>query len=152
MKYRELIAGIFWLVFGLLLSIWSTRYQIGNIIKTGPGFLPLVLGSLLIFFSLILLGRAKKSSSAKGTVPPFFLPDGWKKVAYAVLILLLSIFLFETIGYLITIFLLIGFLMLGAELQSWRKILFIALFTALGVYLVFVLLLEQQLPRGLLGI
>lgn len=153
MKYSDLISGIFWLVIGLLLSIWSTRYKIGSLLNPGPGFLPLVLGFLLILFSLILLGQARKSSHTKEKGPSSFLPGGWKKTSYTVLILLLATFLFETIGYLLTVFLLILFLMmLEAELKSWKKIFITALLTALGIYLVFVLLLEQPLPRGFLGI
>jgi len=151
MKYFDLISGIFWLVVGLLFTIWSTRYNIGNMIRPGPGLLPLGLGVLLIFLSLILLlGQAKKSLLDKQKVAFFSTPGGWKKVAYAVLILVLAAFSFEKLGYLLTVFLLIVFLMLGAEFKSWKRIFLVAFFTALGVYLVFVLLLEQPLPRGFL--
>jgi hypothetical protein len=154
MIYSHFIGGIFWLVFGFLLSIWSTNYHIGSLLNPGPGFLPLALGLILILLSFILLflGLAKKPSIVKETVQLSFLPGGWKKVAYTVLILLFATFLFEPIGYLITIFLFIVFLMLGAEFKSWKKIIITALLTALGVYLVFVLFLEQPLPRGLLRI
>lgn len=153
MKYSDLISGIFWLVTGLLLSIWSTSYKIGSILNPGPSFLPLALGLLLVLFSLILLGQAKKSSHNKKKVPSSFLPGGWKKICYTVLILLLATFLFETIGYLLTVFFLIVFLMMSeAELKSWKKIFITALLTGLGIYIVFVLLLKQPLPRGFLGI
>ena len=111
-----------------------------------------MIGILLIFFSLILVGRAiKPSAVAKtGTVPSP--PGARKRVAYAVLVLLLATLLFEKIGYLATVFLLIVFLMCGAKSQSWRAILLVAASSVLGVYLVFVLLLKQPLPRGLVGI
>ena len=151
MKYSDFISGIFWLIIGLLLSIWSLSYRTGSFINPGPSFLPLGLGLLLIFLSLILLWQAKKSSSVKQKGTSAFSPGVWKK-AYTVLILLLATFFFETIGYLLTIFLLIFSLMLGQELQNWKKFLFIALFTAVGVYIVFVLFLGQPLPRGFLRI
>ena len=151
MKYSDFISGIFWLIVGLLLSIWSLSYRIGSIINPGPGFWPLGLGLLLIFLSLILLWQAKKSSSVKQKGTSAFFPGVWKK-AYTVLILLLATFFFETIGYLLTIFLLIFSLMLGQELQNWKKFLFIALFTTVGVYIIFVLILRQPLPRGFLRI
>ncbi|OGP62440.1 MAG: hypothetical protein A2169_07550 [Deltaproteobacteria bacterium RBG_13_47_9] len=151
MKYSDLISGIFWLVIGLLFTIWSTHYQIGNLMRPGSGLLPLGLGILLILLSLIfLLGQAKKSFLENVKEPFFTKPGGWRKVAYAVLILILATFTFEKLGYLLTIFLLIVFLMLGAEFKSWKRIILAAFFTALGIYLVFVLLLEQPLPRGLL--
>lgn len=152
MKYSDLISGIFWFVFGLLLSIWSTFYRIGSIKEPGPGFLPLGVGLLLILFSIILLGQACKSSLLKEAGPPLFSLGGWKKVAYSILIVLVATLFFERMGYLLTVFLLIFFLMLGDEPKSWKRNLFIAFLTTVGVYLIFVLLLEQPLPRGFLRI
>lgn len=152
MKHSDLISGIFWLIFGLLLSLWATNYQIGSLTQPGPGFLPLVVGVLLILFSFILLGQGKKSSLLKEGLLSSFLSREWKKVAYTVLIMLLATFLFEKIGYLLTVFLLIVLLMMVGELQNWKKILLIALITALGIYIIFVRLLEQPLPRGFLRI
>jgi putative tricarboxylic transport membrane protein len=152
MKYAHFIGVIFWLAVGLLLSLWSLSYSIGTLTQPGPGFYPLGLGVLLIFFPLILLGQGIRSSPETKKVPPFSISGGWKRVAYVVLILLLLTFLFETIGYLITFFLLIMLLMAGAGLKSWKRILLAAFFSALGVYLVFVLLLQQPLPRGFVGV
>jgi hypothetical protein len=154
MKSSDLISVIFWLVVGLLLSFWSTRYQIGSLAQPGPGFYPLGLGILLIFFSLTLLGQGIRSPQATKKAAPssFSVSGGWKRVAYVVLVLVLLAFFFETIGYLLTFFLLIMLLMAGAGLQSWKRILLVAFFSALGIYLVFVLLLQQPLPRGVLGL
>jgi uncharacterized membrane protein YfhO len=145
MKYPELIGGVFWLLIGILFSLWSISYKIGSLIHPGPGFFPFLLSILMILLSLIWLKQAKKR------FPITF--GGLKKVAFTILILLLAALLFETIGYLLTVFLLIVFLMVvGTELKSWKKILITAFLTAIGVYIVFVLLLEQPFPRGLLRI
>jgi len=150
-NYKDLIGGLFWFGMGLLLSLWATRYQIGSLIEPGPGFLPLVLGLLLILLSFILLARGIMSSRVSERKPTPFLLAGWKKGAYTVVILLLGAFFFERIGYLLTFFLLVLFLMRGAGAQSWKRTVLVAFCSALGVYLVFVRLLEQPLPRGLLG-
>ncbi len=151
MKHRDLISGIFWLAVGGLLSFWSTQYTIGSIVEPGPGFLPLILGILLILLSVIVLAGARKSSS-EGKVPsPPPRGGGWKRVSYAVLVLIVTAFFFEKVGYLITFFVLMLLLMIGAGGQSWKRIFLTALCSAAGVYVVFVLLLEQPLPRGLLG-
>ena len=152
MKSSNLVSVIFWLVVGLLLSFWSTLYQIGSLTQPGPGFYPLGLGILLIFFSLILLGQGIRLSQTTKKVSPFSISGDWKRVGYVVLVLLLLTFFFETIGYLSTFFLLIMLLMAGAGLRNWKRILLVAFFSALGVYLVFVLLLQQPLPRGFLGV
>jgi putative tricarboxylic transport membrane protein len=150
MKYTDLISGIFWLFFGILFSIWSMSYHIGNLTRPGPGFLPLVLGILVILFSLIILGRGWKICRAKEMGSSSFVPAGWKKIVYTTLILFVSPFAFEPLGYLLTIFLLIALLMLGRELKSLKKALLTALLAAVGVHVVFVWLLEQPFPRGLL--
>ena len=151
-KHKDVIGGLFWFGVGLLLSLWSTRYPIGSLIHPGPGFLPLVLGLILILLSLILIRQGHPVLPCYGRRLPSSLLTGWKKGAYTVLILLLGAFFFERIGYLLTFFLLVVFLMRGAGAQSWKKTVLVAFCSALGVYLVFVLLLEQPLPRGLLGI
>jgi hypothetical protein len=147
----DFIAAIFWLVAGVLLSIWAATYSLGTLFRPGPGFVPLILGILLIFFSIILLGKSKKCDA--GPSAPFDSTSGrWKKVAYTVLILILAAFVVERIGYLFTIFLLVALLMRGVEPQSWRTTLLTAFFSTLGIYLVFDLLLKQPLPRGFLRI
>src|SRR4030042_4379621 len=147
---NDLVAATFWLVVGLLFSILSTTFSIGNLYRPGPGFVPLILGILLIFFSLILFRNSKRSRSLP-KVAFFLSPGRWKKVTYTVLILILAAFLVETIGYLFTIFLMVAFLMRAVEPQSWRATLLTAFSAALAIYLVFDLLLKQPLPRGPLG-
>ncbi len=151
MKYPDRVSGIFWLIIGLVLSVWSTRYQIGSFAQPGPGFLPLILGLLLIFLSLVLLAKAKKTSPPTETAKPSSTAR-WGKVVYTVIILLATTFVFERIGYMITVFLLMLLLMQAGGLRSWKKVLLIAFGTILGVYIVFVLLLQQPLPRGFFGV
>jgi hypothetical protein len=154
MRYSDFVSGLFWLIVGLLLSIWSLTYEIGILTRPGPGYLPLALGIIIILLSLILLfGHWKKRASpTKQTALSSPTHSRWKKMVYTVVVLLATGFFFETLGYLITIFLLIALLMMGAEPQSWKKALITAFLTTLGVYLIFVLLLEQPLPRGFLGV
>ena len=153
MKNQNLIAGLFWLMVGLLLSVWSTQYQIGGVGHPGAGFLPLLLGLVLILLSLFLLLRGtKKVAISAQEASNSSLSRGWTKVAYTSLILILATFLFEKIGYLFTIFLLVVFLMWGGRTRAWKTILLVALLSTLSIYFLFVLLLKQQLPRGLLGI
>jgi hypothetical protein len=151
MKYREWISGFFWLAVGVFLTVWSNGYRVGTIIKPGPGFFPLGVGLLLILFSLVLLIKEGRRRSPKTGLPPFA-PGGWKKVACTVIILVASVVFFERLGFLITFFLLVVSTMRWAGSQTWKRTLVTALCSSLGVYLVFVLMLKQQLPRGPFGI
>ena len=153
MKHPDTVSGIFWLCMGILLSLWSTAYRIGDIAQPGPGFLPLLLGILLILLSLVLLIQARKSShAAEATPASSLLRAGWQKVLYTVSLMVLATFLFEPLGYLLTFFLMMILLIRSAGPQRWWTTLLIAFFSVLSVYLIFVLLLKQPLPQGLLGI
>lgn len=152
MKIPDLISGAFWLGLGLLLSIWSIRYKIGGLTQPEAGFFPFVLGLLLIFLALILLlEQAKKTSLAIQKGGFSFLYSGWKRVAFPIFTLIFATFIFEKIGYLLTVFLLIILLMRGTGPQKWGTILITAFLSVTSVYLVFVLLLKQLYPYGLLG-
>jgi hypothetical protein len=149
---RDLISGLFWLGIGLLLSIWAWTYQIGTLTQPGPGFLPLALGGLVTLFSLVLICSTLKSR-VRGTGETVALFAGhWRRVLGTIVVLILAGFFFEKVGYLLTFFFLSLLLMIIAGLRSWKQILLVSFFTALGVYLCFVLLLKQPLPTGLLGV
>ena len=154
MKHRDMASGLFWFVIGLGLSIWTlTSYEIGSLTQPGTGYLPLALSIILLLLSLILLvGQMKKIPGAGRAVLPVARSGGWKKVVYTVLVLMVAAFFFEQVGYLLTFFFLMVLLMKAGERQSWKRILLIALLTTGGAYVVFVLLLEVQLPRGFLGV
>ena len=100
---------------------------------------------------IVIVGELKRSAlDSQNYLPP--ISDGWKKVVYTVAILFVAAFFFEKIGYLLTFFLLILLLMRVAGGQSWKMTLLVAFCSTLGAYLIFVLLLKQPLPRGLLGV
>jgi hypothetical protein len=63
-RHPDLSSGVFWLIFGIVLSIWSARYQIRKLSQPGPGLLPLAMGLLIIFLSLLLLARGLSLPSA----------------------------------------------------------------------------------------
>lgn len=149
--HEDFISGIFWLIIGVGLSFWSTAYKIGTITKPGSGFLPLVLGLIIIISSIILIVKTGKSS-AVGKGLSLSLTEGKKKVLLTVATLLLTIVLFERIGYLPSLFLFMLSLLRVVGLKSWNLVLLFALFTILGVQVVFVLLLHQPLPLSFLGI
>jgi putative tricarboxylic transport membrane protein len=141
MKYPKEIRGIVWLIIGILFCLWSIHsYKIGSLTKPGAGFFPFFLSILMILLSLILLKQHPKSS------PLTF--GGLKKVTFTILILLIGALFFERVGYLITIFLSIILLMGGVEPRGWKRILSVAFLSTLAIYIVFVLLLGQPLPRG----
>ena len=152
LKYIDSISGIFWFACGLLLSLLSTKYQIGSLFKPGPGFLPFALGILLMLLSFMLLVSSSKRVLSVEQTKPSSMGVFRKRVLPAILIMLIACFAFDSIGSLITIFLLTISLMLVVGTRDWRKLLLTAFFSTLFVYLVFALLLQLDLPTGFFGI
>ena len=150
MRQREITGSLFWLVIGLILTIWSATYPLGNLAQPGTGFLPLGLGILLLIFSTVLLLRAIRSG-ALGKEKVSIIPKRWPNLVLTVFILLASVFLFETVGYLLVFFVLALVLPLLAGQITLKRSFIFAMLSAAGVYVIFVWLLKQPLPTGFLG-
>lgn len=150
MRQREITSSLFWLIIGLILTIWSATYPVGSLAQPGSGFLPLGLGILLLIFSTVLLIRAIKSGTEeKANIP--MIPKRWLNLSLTVLVLLAAIFLFETVGYLLIFFALSLLLPLLAGQITWKRSFLFAVVAAAGVYIIFVWLLKQPLPTGFVG-
>jgi len=52
-NWREIIAGLVWAAIGLAAVVIARGYDFGTIIRMGPGFVPTMLGLLLILFGLV---------------------------------------------------------------------------------------------------
>ena len=148
MKRSNLFSGIFWGAFGVLLFFWATRYEIRSLTNPGPGFWPLILGVLLVLLSLILLLGKRQGSSLIVHKTPVHM--GYSRVICTVFIFLIAIYIFEKVGYLLTVFFFVVSLMWGVGVKSWKRIAFTAFLSSLGVFFLFVFLLKQPLPKGLL--
>ena len=151
MKRREVTSSLFWLIIGLVLTIWSATYPVGHPAEPGTGFLPLGLGILLLVFSTILLVRAFRMREPKTEQTSVRFPR-WTTIVLTVAILFAATLLFERIGYLLTFFLLALVLPLLAGQITWKGSLLFAVFSVAGIYVIFVWLLKQPLPTGFLGL
>jgi len=147
---RDVMSGMFWLCLGVGLCVWSLAYPLGVLTQPGSGLLPLMLGAIVAFFSLVLIFTSLGSVRSAERSSPLF-TEGWKRVVAVIAVLLVAGVLFEKLGYLITFFFLPLILMILAGVRSWKQIALIAFGTAFGVYICFVLLLKQPLPAGLLA-
>jgi hypothetical protein len=140
------VAGAFFVGVGILVFALSGDLPTGNLSMPGSGFLPKILAGLAIFFGLVLVLRAGES--------PAFATLFWGDAVHAALVVAITavgIALFERLGFLITMALLMVALLVIVE---WRKPLYAALYSA-GVvvltYLTFVYILKTPLPAGPLG-
>ncbi|OGP53580.1 MAG: hypothetical protein A2162_01950 [Deltaproteobacteria bacterium RBG_13_52_11b] len=146
--------AIFWILLGLTISIWSATFPFGGLKSPGPALLPIACGIILILLGVILLlqTRVRKSgSSAKPSGRLFPQGDAGRRVVLTLGGMLLSAILLVPLGFALTVFLLLLFLMRAIQPQTWRVAVFYAFVSASGSFIVFKVLLKSQLPSGFLG-
>lgn len=61
-RQRDFAAGLFFLILGALVAQGATAYNIGNAMRMGPGYFPLVLGVLQALIGLTLVVRNARIS------------------------------------------------------------------------------------------
>jgi len=76
---RDYYAGGLMLVLGVGAAIIGSGYKVGTLARMGPGFMPVILGSVLAFIGILIAGTALVSSEPDDGK---FLPDnpqwfGW---------------------------------------------------------------------------
>jgi putative tricarboxylic transport membrane protein len=151
LKNRDLVSSIIWMALGGLFVVGALQLGLTRRGVPGPGFLPFLTGLALIFVSLFVLipalGRRKNAESSD------FFPerDSFRKLLFVLVALFTFGIAMKYLGYLLTAFLFMFFVALVMKPKGWRTTALLALVTAVVSYALFVVLLEVNLPKGLLG-
>ena len=137
------LSGAFLVLVGLFV-VWERRVlPLGSASHPGPGYVPLLLAILLILFGAILIVRGKGAPSIRSI--------SWPEAPNAVAILGCCIFItlfMETIGYRLTMLIVMGFLFGVMErIKIWLTLLLTFGFS-FGTFWLFDTLLRVPLPRG----
>ncbi len=147
--------AIFWIVLGVTISIWSATFPFGDVKDPGPALLPFACGLILILLALVMLIQERLHGRDR---PAGFsgrlLPQGaaGRRVAFTLGAMLLAGILFMPLGFPLTVFFLILFLMRAIQPQRWGTAVFYAFASAGGALIIFKVLLKSQLPAGFLGL
>jgi hypothetical protein len=140
----DILAGLIFVAFGLAFAITSLSYEIGTPLRMGPGYFPLVLGGILVFLGLLIVGKGFISGSSPegqrlGSVP-------WRALSLIVLAVLFFGLTVRGLGLVPTT----AVTALLAALASSRTGILAAVAIAAGLtvlcVLVFVLALQLRLP------
>ncbi len=146
----HVVAALFWLFVGFLVSISSLLVKIGTVSHPQPGFMSFFAGLLLIGLACSLLiselraGRATPSILAFLGLNRSFLTVICCLVGYALLL--------ESLGYLVSIG---AFVFITVKMRSpgrWMSPLLWSIGVPTGTYLLFVLFLKLEFPKGVFGI
>ena len=151
MGRADRISGLFWLFFGIFISIESHRLHLGTLRSPGPGFLFFYAGIFISLMALIILVRAWGMRRKAATEEKIFAGRNILKLVYVLISVFLYAILMEWLGFLMVTLLLFLFLLGVAERKRWL----VAVLTSIAVtgiaYLVFQTALKSQLPKGLFG-
>jgi hypothetical protein len=140
------IAGGVFVVFGLLVLAMSGDLPVGTLSFPGAGMMPKLLAVLLIGFGLLIVLRAGESEPL-ATIRWTDLPHAARIVA----ITAAAIALYQTLGFLLTMALLLFALSFGAERRHPLAAAGFAIGAVALTYLLFDVLLKTPLERGVLG-
>ena len=130
-----------------LFVMWESRQlPLGTFRHPGPAYVPVLLASLLLLFSVLILltaGRAPKLSSLRWTE--------WRHALAIFAGCVFSVLAIERLGYRLAMLIMLGFLVKCMENRSWLLSLIFSFSLSWGSYFLFYTLLRVPLPRGPLG-
>ena len=137
------VSGVFLMLLGLFVVCERMVLPLGTASRPGPGYFPLLLAILLMVLGAILIVRGKDATKIRSV--------SWPEAPHAVAILgcclFVSLFM-ETIGYRLTLLLVLGFLFGVMErIKLWLTLVLTFGFS-LGTFWLFDSLLRVPLPRG----
>lgn len=134
--------------FGLLTMEESYRLSLGVFRKPGEGFLSFWAGAGVTLLSVVLLIRQylRKSDVSEETEPT----TSYAKLFTVLLSLLVYVLSLEWVGFLISTFLWMAFLLRTIEPKKWWVSVLVSFLGSLIGWLIFKVWLGLQLPKGIL--
>jgi hypothetical protein len=144
MSKRDIGVAALTLIFGAAAAYESAKLPFGTVRNPGPGFFPWWTSVVLDLLALILLAQAltlRSSAVGKGS-------GRIAKVAALLIVLGAYTVLLDPLGYLLSTFLLVLFMLRWIDTQRWTVALGMAAITSVVSYVVFAIWLSIPLPRG----
>ena len=150
MRRCNQVVGVLLLILAVWVLMESRHLEYSVEFSPGAGFFPFWLGISLFVLSLILV--LSKSIKPKGGEKEDPLPSNQALLRIFLILsaLFVSMLLFERIGFLITLFLFIAFLLIFLEQYRWYNATLISLLMVFSVYSIFKIALDIPLPLGIL--
>lgn len=148
MRKSVTITAILFLALALGAFIEARKLPFGRVSAPQPGFFPLILSVMLAIISLLVLVEALKGREEDSVVGERLSRKG---IGLALGALFAFAFLFESLGYLVTTFLFVAFLMRAMDREKWGLAIAVAFSASFVSYVLFGWLLQTPLPAGFLG-
>jgi putative tricarboxylic transport membrane protein len=141
------VSGVAILLLAIFVGVESRVLPFGSHSRPGPAYLPFVLATFLGVLGIILVIKGRMAAPLKETK--------WTEVRHALAIIsccLFATFAIESLGYRITMVLVLVFLFGVLERIKVWWVLTLAFGLSFGSFFIFDTLLKVPLPRGGLGL
>jgi putative tricarboxylic transport membrane protein len=150
---REKWSSLVWFGMGLFICVGSLRLSLGNFHNPGPGFLSFYAGLILGALALVVHLQSRKAPSGDKKNKPIWTnrPKGFKMVLTVFALLAYAVGM-NYLGFLVSTFVFLVFLLRVIEPQRWSVALLGSLVASVAFYFIFDLGLQSQLPKGLFRI
>lgn len=151
-KQIRKVEGSFWIGIGVLICLLAWKSKLGSFREPGPGFVAFISGLFVSMVGLVMglsefLSKISLRSSADSNQT--FSIASWPRLIYTMMLLLSYGLLLNTLGYLLTTFLVMWGLFYDREKNRLVSSCLASLASVGGTYLVFEVWLRCQFPRGL---
>ncbi len=146
MNFRaDQIAGGAFIALGILVFIIGWDLPFGSLTTPGAGMLPKVLATLMIAFAAIIIITSDGSETLSE------MPWGdWKHAAAVLVVASLATLVYSTLGFLLTMPLLLFTLLAGVERRNLIAAAIFSVALTLFCYWLFAILLKSPLERGVI--
>lgn len=137
---------------GVLISIFAWKAHLGSFLEPGPGFVAFASGLFVSIVGLIMILSQTLSKISRVDSPdlgPAFRNVPWSRLGYTMVLLFAYAVILNTLGYILSTFLVMWGLFYDREKNPWAFSMLISLLTVGASYLLFEVWLRCQLPRGI---
>jgi putative tricarboxylic transport membrane protein len=150
---REKWSSLVWLGVGLFICVGSRRLSLGDFHNPGPGFLSFYAGLILGALALVVHLQARRAPSVDNKDKPIWTnrQKGFKMVLTVLALLAYAVGM-NYLGFLVSTFIFLVFLLRVIEPQRWWVALLGSLVASVAFYFIFDFGLQSQLPKGLFRI
>lgn len=136
--FRDLLGGLLMMAIGIFAAVYAQRYDMGQLHRMGPGYFPVMLGSLLAILGFFIALPALFRQGTKIQIQ-------WKSLLWVLASLLLFAGLLEKLGLILATIISVIASTMASDLP-WRSKIVLALSVSLITYLIFSYGLGMYLP------
>jgi putative tricarboxylic transport membrane protein len=150
-REKDRISALFWVAISIGICCGSIRLSLGEFHKPGPGFFPFLLGFALGTISFLIFFQSFKRIPRDEKKAFWPNPQRSLKMTYILIALILYALGMNSLGFLPSTFLFLGFLLKAVEPQRWSVVLSGSILGTIFFYGIFQYWLDIPFPSGIFG-